>query len=177
MKTLKNGKSLALSLTVGKCVVHVFLLKAADICLERAWLQTRDDLKDITYTTPARDLCKGLAKQVDMKSAFLANFGLQTQLLRLLSSHKAWLQCQLGWGQSPTFCRPRFQHGTTFHQEWNSFTFHLFRPGARTMVIASQASVLWGLLATLLPLTKGPSNAPCALQPGNMTVYEIPNTL
>lgn len=50
---------------------------------------------------PPKDLCRDLAKETDMKSAFQANFGLQAQLLLLLSSHKAWLQCQLGWGKSP----------------------------------------------------------------------------
>ena len=72
---------------------------------------------------PPKDLCKGLAKQTEMKSAFQANFGLQAQLLLLLSSHKAWLQCQLGWGQSPTRrpSIPQVPKWRYFFQEWLSF--------------------------------------------------------
>lgn len=47
----------------------------------------------------------------------------------------------------------------------------------RTAVVASHVFMLWGLLASLLPLTLGPSSAPFALLPGNSIVCEIPNTL
>lgn len=52
------------------------------------------------HNSNQKGFCKGQAKPMGMKSAFQANFRLQTQLLLLWGSHKAWLECQLCWGQS-----------------------------------------------------------------------------
>lgn len=104
MKTLKNGRSLVLSLTIQKCIVHGCLLKAANVCPEGACLQTREVLKAITYKTPTkRPLWRPHWADTD-KPALQANFALQTQLLLLLSSHGARLQHQLDWGKVPSRC-------------------------------------------------------------------------
>lgn len=89
MKTLKNGKSLDLSLTIWKRRVHGCLLKAANVCPERVCVQTEEVLKDITYKMPTkRPLWRSHEADI-FKPALQAISVLQTQLLLLLSSHEA----------------------------------------------------------------------------------------
>lgn len=156
-------------------MAYVCLLKGARVCPEHTWLQMFWSTTRIQL--PPKDLCKGPAREMDMKLVFQANSILQAQLRLLPSSHKAWLQRQLGWGPRPKKTQQVLGPNVA---PLLSTSGRVFCPGARglldgrAVVVASHALMLWGLLASP---HQGPSSSPSALLPGNAIVHENPNTL